>query len=734
MKSKKKKKKVKKTRYDNLGPILMMFLGTISFISLISSKMGLLGEALKKSLFFAAGFGAYILPILLIYIGIKKFKGKSEFKSIVYLLVLFICFLLFVDISNNKVMDSFRERVLKSLEYSKDGLGAGLIGSSLAYLSLKLFGSIGSYILIFTTTLIGALHLTEIDLKSGLIAFKDKLVTYIKKLKESSSNLGSKLLSEKPKKEKVKKEKKATRNDLEVIDYKSEDPKKEDRLEDIIISDYSEREVKKNLREKPEESRKPEDQEKAEYIFPDLDLLKDREKEYKKDMESSMVKASSINETMDNFGIDAQVKKINRGPSITCYELEPAPGVKVSKILSLTDDLALALATSDIRIEAPIPGKAAIGIEVPNDIQEAVYLKELLQNKDYGDYEGDLPLVLGKDISGKPLISSIDKMPHLLIAGATGSGKSVCINSIIISILYKAKPKDVRLLLIDPKVVELSVYNGIPHLLLPVVSKAKDATFALKWAVDEMEKRYEVFAEKGVRDIKSFNKWALDNNEETMEKIVIIIDELADLMMVAAQEIEDYICRLAQMARAAGMHLIVATQRPSVDVITGTIKANIPSRISFSVSSQIDSRTILDMAGAEKLLGRGDMLFYPSSYSKPKRIQGAFIDDDEVYDVVEFLKSQNKSSYNKEVLEEIEEKRSMETDESKDELYNPALRLVVEENQASISFLQRKLSIGYNRAARIIDQLEAAGIVGGHEGNKARNILISPSDIENYLN
>ena len=435
---------------------------------------------------------------------------------------------------------------------------------------------------------------------------------------------------------------------------------------------------------------------------------------------------------MKNFGIDAIITQINKGPTITCYELQPSPGIKLSRIVSLSDNIALSLASSDIRIEAPIPGKAAVGIEVPNKVKSSVLFKELITSEEYNNINSSVPLALGKDVSGNVIVSTIDKMPHLLIAGATGSGKSVCINTIIMSILYKSSPEDVKLLLIDPKMVELSIYNGIPHLLIPVVTDAKKAAFALNWAVDEMEKRYKLFAQNNVRDMNSYNSKVKASNGEELPTIVIIIDELADLMMVSAQEIEDYICRLAQMARAAGMYLIVATQRPSVDVITGTIKANIPSRISFAVSSQVDSRTILDMAGAEKLLGKGDMLFYPSFYSKPSRLQGAFISDEEVEAVVNSLKAQDITDYNEDIIEIVESPREIQFNDS-DDLLPTAIELVVGEGQASISLLQRRLKIGYARAARIIDEMEERGVIGGYEGSKPRKVLLSPEDLDSIL-
>ena len=513
--------------------------------------------------------------------------------------------------------------------------------------------------------------------------------------------------------DKAKSNKEASKKEVRIVDYNSSEKKNEKENpieEEIIISSPKTENIS--------------------YTLPPLNLLKSYDNK-KDDSEKKEIinNAKLIEETLKNFGIEATITQINRGPTITCYELSPSPGIKLSRIVSLADNIAMSLATSDIRIEAPIPGKSAVGIEVPNRVKDSVSLKEMLLSDEYLNIDSNLPLVLGKDVSGKPIVSSIDKMPHLLIAGATGSGKSVCINTIIMSIIYKSSPEEVRLILIDPKVVELSIYNDIPHLLIPVVTDPKKASFALNWAVDEMEKRYKLFAQNSVRDMKSYNEKQRAKNEETLPSIVIIIDELADLMMVAAQEIEDYICRLAQMARAAGIYLIIATQRPSVDVITGTIKANVPSRISFAVSSQVDSRTILDMAGAEKLLGRGDMLFYPSFYSKPLRVQGAFVSDSEVESVVNFLKTNNESDYDEEIIDVVQNSAELKTDFN-DELLPEAIKMVVEEGQASISLLQRRLRIGYARAARLIDEMEARGIVGGFEGSKPRKVLITEEDLE----
>ncbi|MDF2677000.1 MAG: ftsK [Bacillota bacterium] len=436
-------------------------------------------------------------------------------------------------------------------------------------------------------------------------------------------------------------------------------------------------------------------------------------------------------ETLNNFNIPCNILQINKGPTITRYEIQPAPGIKVSKITSLSNDLAMALATSQIRMEAPIPGKAAIGIEVANKIKSSVHLRSIVESKEYKSANTNIPFALGKDIAGKNIVASIDKMPHLLIAGATGSGKSVCINTLIMSILFRAKPDEVKLILIDPKVVELSIYNSVPHLLIPVVTDPRKAANALNWAVSEMTNRYKIFAANSVRDIFSYNERMVKENKEKMPQIVIIIDELADLMTVASSEVEEYITRIAQLARACGMHLVIATQRPSVDVITGVIKANIPSRIAFAVSSYIDSRTILDTAGAEKLLGKGDMLYHPMGMSKPIRIQGTFISDEEIKAVVDYIREQQielKTPKCNDIMKEIE--KNPEQPEDVDEFLEQAVEMVVNDGQASASYIQRKFKVGYSRAARIIDQLEDRGIVGGHEGSKPRKVLITKEELE----
>lgn len=481
------------------------------------------------------------------------------------------------------------------------------------------------------------------------------------------------------------------------------------------------------------------------YVFPPISLLSKAEGDDEGISDEELHEtARKLQETLTAFGVNVKVTDVSCGPSVTRYELQPEQGVKVSKITALTDDIKLNLAAADIRIEAPIPGKAAVGIEVPNKKNLMVYFRDLIENKDFNEHQSKLAFAVGKDIGGQTMISDIAKMPHLLIAGATGSGKSVCINTLIMSILYKAKPSEVKLIMVDPKVVELSVYNGIPHLLLPVVTDPKKAAAALNWAVAEMNRRYKLFSDMKVREIKGFNKKVGKDSPEWMPQIVIIVDELADLMMVSSKEVEEAICRLAQLARAAGIHLVIATQRPSVNVITGLIKANVPSRIAFAVSSQVDSRTILDGAGAEKLLGKGDMLFFPSGYPKPVRVQGAFVSDNEVSDVVEFIKENNDPAHKAaDITEQVNAAAQVESikegnspaeeDDGFDAYFEEAGKLVIDKDKASIGMFQRVYRIGFNRAARIMDQLAEAGVVSAEDGTKPRKVLMSKDDFEAFI-
>ena len=527
--------------------------------------------------------------------------------------------------------------------------------------------------------------------------------------------------------------------------------KKEKSLDDIVKS------VSEDKPEKPIEDFKVTDEQmKAsveDYIIPSVSLLKEGKHAATKDISGELKNnAERLIDTLRSFNVEASITDISRGPTVTRYELKPAAGIRISKITNLSDDIALNLAAASIRIEAPIPGKAAVGIEVPNTVKNMVSMRELIDTPEFYEQKSKLSAGLGKDIAGKCVYCDVSKMPHLLIAGTTGSGKSVCMNSIIVSILYRAKPDEVKFLMIDPKQVEFSKYIGIPHLLVPVVTDARKAAGALGWAVSEMLQRYNKFSETGVRDIEGYNKYVAKHDDlEPMPKICIFIDELADLMMAAPKEVEDSICRLAQMARAAGMHLVIATQRPSVDVITGLIKANISSRIALTVSSQIDSRTILDAGGAEKLLGHGDMLYNPIGASKPVRIQGCFISDEEVEELCNFIKSQGETEYDENIQKEIEEKavvdkksNGFEADGEEniyDQLFEKAAEIVMETGQASTSFLQRKLSVGYARGAKIIDQLQEYGVIGPAEGSKPRKVLMTKqmwlekraySDSENF--
>ena len=498
-----------------------------------------------------------------------------------------------------------------------------------------------------------------------------------------------------------------------------------------------------------QEIKKSEGKQPKEYVFPPLSLLKHGKKSGGDSDTHLRQTAMKLQQTLQNFNVNVTVTNVSCGPSVTRYELQPEQGVKVSKIVGLADDIKLNLAAADIRIEAPIPGKAAVGIEVPNKENTAVMLRDLLETDEFQKHESKIAFAAGRDIAGKVVVADIMKMPHVLIAGATGSGKSVCINTLIMSILYKADPKDVKLIMIDPKVVELSVYNGIPHLMIPVVTDPKKAAGALNWAVAEMMKRYDLFAQYNVRDLKGYNAKVEtieaieeEGKPEKLPQIVIIVDELADLMMVAPGEVEESICRLAQLARAAGIHLVLATQRPSVNVITGLIKANMPSRIAFSVSSGVDSRTIIDMNGAEKLLGKGDMLFYPAGYQKPARVQGAFVSDKEVQAVVDFLVKNSESvQYNEEITNHVNSTSvaaggaasGNSGADDRDAYFVDAGKFIIEKDKASIGMLQRVFKIGFNRAARIMDQLAEAGVVGEEEGTKPRKVLMSMEQFEQYI-
>ncbi|MEW5592142.1 DNA translocase FtsK [Peribacillus frigoritolerans] len=632
---------------------------------------------------------------------------------------------------------------------SKD-LGGGMIGAILFAASYFLFDEAGSKIVSFLFIIVGAVLLTGKTLGETLGKFFRGLCGFFKK-QWSAFRDDVKTWNE-DKKEKKKNPVKKKKRQNEPVEETDQPPLEEETQEmatERIISSFAdkaysdENEIIPVVPETAAENAEDQDDavppmnftevENKEYLLPPLSLLlqpkkTDQSGEYQLIHEN----AAKLERTFHSFGVKARVTQVHLGPAVTKYEVHPDVGVKVSKIVSLSDDLALALAAKDIRIEAPIPGKSAIGIEVPNSEVAMVSLREVLEAKEVDKPDAKLQIGLGRNISGEAVKAELNKMPHLLVAGATGSGKSVCINGIITSILMRAKPHEVKMMMIDPKMVELNVYNGIPHLLAPVVTNPKKAAQALQKVVSEMERRYELFSHSGTRNIEGYNDYINRYNIEEDAKqpllpyIVVIVDELADLMMVASNDVEDAITRLAQMARAAGIHLIIATQRPSVDVITGVIKANIPSRIAFSVSSMTDSRTILDMGGAEKLLGRGDMLFLPSGASKPVRVQGAFLSDNEVEEVVTYVISQQKAQYNEEMIpDEIAETSNGEVE---DDLYGDAVSLIVEMQTASVSMLQRRFRIGYTRAARLIDEMEARGIVGPYEGSKPRNVLVAKDE------
>lgn len=749
--------KIKRNIKIEIIGIIVISLGLLSLLSMYNKSTGFIGDTIKKYSMLIAGFGGYIFPIIILLLGFLFIIDKIDYiKKTTSVIIAYFGFLTIIDINFFPFVDglSFFERVKISIDANNSAVatgnlatGGGIIGSSFSYVFLSLFGNVGSYIVIITIILVSFLIFTNISILGLLKNIISKLVMILKSSFGSIKNFV--YIENKEKKDSKNNGKKDNENIKNLIEQKEKNNMdillSNDIDSKIRVLDYTKNTEEPNLsiEKKDEITLEKEDlivntsetqgQENYDnFKLPSFELLKDIKTNIKStEKKEVLLNANKLIDTLNNFGIEAKILQVSIGPSITRYEIQPAPGVKVSKIVSLTNDIALSLASSDIRMEAPIPGKSAIGIEVPNKNKAGVGLKEILESKEYNEIDTLIPFALGKDIAGNPIVTNIEKMPHLLIAGATGSGKSVCINTLIASILFKARPDEVKLILIDPKVVELSVYNGIPHLLIPVVTDPKKAAFSLNWAVQEMTKRYNLFAKNNVRDLDSYNNKATSNTEmEKLPQLVIIIDELADLMMVSASEVEDYICRLAQMARAAGIHLIVATQRPSVDIITGTIKANVPSRISFAVSSQADSRTILDMGGAEKLLGKGDMLFYPVGESKPIRVQGAFISEEEINRLVEYLKSQCSVQYEEKVVGEINNNFKLSTSES-DELLPNAIEMVVDEGQASISLLQRRLKIGYARAARIIDEMEERGVVGGYEGSKPRKVLITKEEIEN---
>lgn len=756
---------------------------------------GVVGGAISSFFFGILGVSAYAFPILL-FLGTafylvnqenilirRKILGAAAFYW------LFCGFMQLLTIGYEKGA-AFSDYYMDS---ASNRLGGGVMGGLLVKIFGFAFGTIGAYVILIIGMIIAAIIATQRPLLEHLHKSGSKAYTNAKehraKASETRKLQKDEVQEKRRRKRDVKKEadrdrrmEKAAKSDdfvqtkiPDLVITRNEESREEKRIEEVMapVEEMTEitpdrpvvstTEPKKERGHKPRSSKteiesgiqniqaeitnKPEKKE-LEYKFPPISLLTRGKGGKLGDSDSHLrATANKLQQTLDSFGVNVTVTNVSCGPTVTRYELQPEQGVKVSKIVNLADDIKLNLAAADIRIEAPIPGKAAVGIEVPNATNSNVMLRDLLDTEEFRNFPSNLAFATGKDIAGKPVISDIAKMPHVLIAGATGSGKSVCINTLIMSILYKAKPEDVKLIMIDPKVVELSVYNGIPHLFIPVVTDPKKAAGALNWAVAEMTDRYNKFAEYNVRDLKGYNAKVKklegiedENKPKKLPQIVIIVDELADLMMVAPGEVEDAICRLAQLARAAGLHLIIATQRPSVNVITGLIKANMPSRIAFAVSSGVDSRTILDMNGAEKLLGKGDMLFYPQGYQKPARLQGSFVSDKEVSDVVKYL-SQNagEEGYDKDIQKHIESTgmssgsgKSSDGDD-KDAYFVDAGKFIIEKDKASIGMLQRVFKIGFNRAARIMDQLSEAGVVGPEEGTKPRKVLMSLEQFENYL-
>ena len=789
-------KKIKKTASKIDLTVIGLILLSILLAVLIYGKSGVIGIKLNEILGGMMGIIRYVLPIGIFAIGIKLACEDNEYltsKLIQYtiLLISFSVLMEVYQINTNELVTTGKElsEVVKdAYAIGAQGTGGGVLGAVLAVPLVNLLGSVGAAILCVGIVIMLAVFTFGINMSDIInnivekseekreekLEQKQKYKEEAARLRQEKQEQRRKALEVEPKQqiqdeaigEQIKInfggrtiEEQDTKNGRKKYNHDGDDlvpltkenkklgllHKKEELQPDVIENNIFKKEegnLFKTEEEKKEDKTKEVLQlehamivEDENYEYPPIELLgKPSKKALKGGAKALTDTATKLQKTLYSFGVSAKVENVSVGPAITRYELKPAEGVRVSKIANLADDIALNLAAETIRIEAPIPGKQAVGIEVPNKEKEAVHLREVLESDEFADNKSKLTVALGKDVAGNIQLADIAKMPHVLIAGSTGSGKSVCINTIITSIIYNSKPSEVKMVMVDPKVVELSVYNGIPHLLIPVVTDPKKAAGALAWAVQEMDNRYNLFALKGVRDLKGYNK-AIEKEGGVgkLPQIVIIVDELADLMMVAAKDVEEAICRLAQKARAAGMHLVIATQRPSVDVITGLIKANIPSRIAFAVSSQIDSRTILDSVGAEKLLGKGDMLYFPTGAPKPIRVQGAFVSDEEVEKIVSFIKQNGTATYSEDILESIENSnktdKELAQEQAEDDETDPflmdAIDTVVETGQASTSFIQRRFKVGYARAGRIIDQMEERGIISGYQGSKPREVLMT---------
>ena len=760
---------VKKSNYEskNITSIIVLFIGVVLGAIIFCTPDGSISKYLSNILGGLFGMVKYILPFIFAFLGLYGIlNGKDKLKSKTVQTIIGLVIIGAIVCWSNYIYDSnlsFSGNLKLFYDKGIQGTSGGAIGAIGIIPLYQMFGKIPALIILICLTCIMFVLITGIMPDVIFYAIKDFFSSMFNLVNNNEIKDRNQRNDKQIKEHHISQEKNhSIDNQLNInkkhaqieFNFFEDDVQEENKVEnnehkeiEDKVGDLNElfrtktkEEVKK---EKEEENRVHElviehnelEANEQEYIFPPIDLLNSGINNSKQSNAQIKKTAEKLQETLDSFHVKAKVVNVSKGPSVTRYELQPDVGVKVSQIVNLADDIALNLAASNIRIEAPIPGKAAVGIEVPNKVNEMVTMRELLESGELDKAESKVAYTLGKDIGGEIVISDIAKMPHMLISGATGSGKSVCINTMITSILYHAKPSEVKLLMIDPKVVELGIYNGIPHLLIPVVTDPRKAAGALNWAVQEMISRYNSFAARGVKDINGYNNLLRKENEKgILPQIVIIIDELADLMMVSKNEVEDAICRLAQMARAAGMHLVIATQRPSVDVITGIIKANIPSRIAFAVSSQVDSRTILDMVGAEKLLGKGDMLYYPIGKSKPIRLQGAFISEKEIEKVVEFIKQNQTANYDEDIIDKIENagEKAPNTEEAEDAdpLLAQAIDTVVSAGQASTSMIQRKFKVGYARAGRIIDQMEARGIISGYDGSKPRQVLISKEDLQ----
>ena len=776
MAKKKKKRRTKKSERQQYYALTSFIMLLIVFISVF--QLGTLGEYIDSIFTFLFGVSRYFTYIIIVLTSIYVAMNHNfpfTKRMFGYVLLQFGLIFLFhsvLYIKNRTLISNYytfdEVRSLISQTGAKNFTGGGVIGQVLFTAMNNTLSFIGTVILaavfIYFSVIMIRNKSVETELRKDFSRVAALLTLSGEKISTKTSELIEKNKEnrkERPKKEKKEKkapvietddsietpiEKPSVEEELVQETYEPEIVGSDDFEDDSIVEsketrrdiEYDEEELEETIDEESVEDNTPLDElddeeikELLEYKTPPITLLKDAEVTEKMSNDVVLKQGKVLEETLHNFGVKAKVSKIRIGPAVTQFEVQPDIGVKVSRIINLQNDIALSLAAKDIRIEAPIPGKSAVGIEVPNSVVSMVTLREVIKRK---TSTNPLEVALGKDISGAPIMAELNKMPHLLVAGSTGSGKSVCINGIIVSILLNAKPHEVKLMMIDPKMVELNTYNGIPHLLSPVVTNPQKAADALQRVVNEMERRYDLFSATNTKNISAYNKY-LERTADDPDKvskmpyIVVIIDELADLMMVASKDVEASITRIAQMARAAGIHLIIATQRPSVDVITGIIKANIPSRIAFAVSSTTDSRTILDSGGAEKLLGKGDMLFLPSGRSKPIRVQGAFLSDEEVHGVVDFVTSQMKANYDKSVILNQKEPKKEEV-ESEDELYPDAKMFVITEQRASASLLQRQFRIGYNRAARLVDDLERNGIIGPAAGSKPRNVLVTESDLD----